>query len=97
MASVFLDESDLDSNHRIENAIRRNFSLRLSAAVPIAVITDQYRLPSYGETASSTLEEKCDAIAKLLDAETFVSADVAVFIKRAHQRPWLLACLIVVP
>ena len=86
MASVFFDESDLDSNHRIENAIRRNFSLRLSAAVPTAVIADQYRLERYGRTINSTLEEKCDAIANIFDAETFVTGDVAVFIKRAHQR-----------
>ena len=85
MASVVLDESDLDSNHRIENAIRRNFSLRLSLAVPTAVIADQYRLERYGRTIDSTLAEKCYAIAKMFYAETFVSGDVAVFIKRAHQ------------
>jgi hypothetical protein len=85
MASVFFDESDLDSNRRIENAIRRNFSRRLSAVVPTAVITNQYGLQRYGRAISSTLEEKCDAIAKIFDAEIFVTGDVVVFIKRAHQ------------
>ena len=86
MASVVLDESDLDGNHRIENAIRRNFSLRLSAAVPIAVITNQYHLQRFGRAISNTLEEKCSEIATIFDAETFVAGDVAVFIRRAHQR-----------
>jgi len=85
MAAVEFDADDLDDNSMIENAIRQTLSQHIIAEVDAAVINKFYRLPSDDETTYRTLKEKCDAIAKIFDVETFMSGNLAVFLKPANQ------------
>ena len=85
MAAVEFDADDLDDNSMIENAIRQTLSQHISAEVAADLITRLYRLPSDDETTYRTLQEKCDAIAKIFDVETFMSGNLAVFLKPANQ------------
>ncbi len=82
MAAVEFDVDDMDDNHMIEDAIQKTLSQNVSAEVDAAVINKLYRLPTDGESPTSTLRERREAIARLLDVETFESGNLAVFVKR---------------
>ena len=90
MVLVVLDSADLDSNFRIENAIRKTLDQAHSADVRAEEISKNYKLPDHANEDTGTLEEKCEAIVKKLDLnlETFITGgDLAVFKPNDPRRP----------
>ncbi len=85
MSVVKLDVDDLDNNRMIENEIRHTLFHNASAKIDTAVITRLYRLPSDGDPPTSTLKDRCDAIAKIFDVETIMADDLAVFFRKPED------------
>ena len=82
MPRVKFDPREVDQNFQIEDGIRNTLRRNPTAVVPVSVIEIAYDLLDDDcHIVDGTLEEKAEAIAKIVDAECSLIGSNVVFKK----------------